>query len=363
MPTTGIKETLLRMFPPPSYLTMPAVGLDISNESVKFIELVRTKNGTRVGRFDTRDIPLGVIDGSKIKDGPTLTAFLKKLRVDHGLRFVHTSLPEEHAYFFQTRVPSNLHGTQFRESIASELEENVPINPADAIFDAEIVPGAAKKNFNTVNVAVYPKKIIEEYLDVLSGAGLVPVSFEIESQAFARAVVPKEEKGTVMVVDVGKSKAGLAILNGNALLFTATLGIGGDDFTKVIAKGLDISLTDAEYLKRTKAFMKAGGNEAFFDSLLTSVSALRDEVSKHYQFWLEHGEGGEERARIQKIILTGGNANIIGIAEYFSSTLGVPVRRGNVWINIASFEEWIPPINHRSSFRFGTAIGLALSSM
>lgn len=359
----GTASTILRLFPPPAYLTTPSVGLDISDESVKMIRLDRTKRGIRPGCYASRSLPLGIIEAAKIKDPDLLVSILKKLRADFSLHYVRTSLPEEHAYFFQTEVPRSLGRKELQNVIAAELEENVPLSPSESLFDAEFFSATVRKDFLNANVAVYPRRVVEQYLDILGKAGLTPLSLEIESQAFARAVIPRGEEDTVMVVDVGRSKAGLAIVSRGVLLFTATLNIGGDDFTKSIAKSLDVTLEEAERLKQIKAFIKAGSNEPFFNAMLTTMSALRDEVTKHYQYWLEHGVGGTESTRIKKIIMTGGNANIIGIAEYFSATIDLPVVRGNVWTNVCSFDDYIPQISHRPSFRYGTAIGLALGSL
>ena len=93
-----------RFFPTPKFLELPSFGLDISDESIKFIELVRTKDGIRVNRFGERKIPPGIIESGKIKDPKQMEEILVSLRKEEGLKSVRVSLPEEQVYLFNLKL-------------------------------------------------------------------------------------------------------------------------------------------------------------------------------------------------------------------------------------------------------------------
>ena len=63
---------------------------------------------------------------------------------------------------------------------------------------------------------------------------------------------------------------------------------------------------------------------------------------------------------IKEIILCGGDANLAGLTEYLTLTLKIPVKLANVWLNVFSFEEYVPEIEFNKSLKFATAVGLAL---
>ena len=65
-----------RFFPVPNFLRARSFGLDISDESLKFLELITTKNGIEVGRHGERSIPPGVVESGKIKDPKRLEEVL-----------------------------------------------------------------------------------------------------------------------------------------------------------------------------------------------------------------------------------------------------------------------------------------------
>ena len=91
------------------------------------------------------------------------------------------------------------------------------------------------------------------------------------------------------------------------------------------------------------------------------ADAIAQEVARHYRFWdTRRNEHGERVTPVSTIYLVGGSANLRGLAEYIASRVHAPTERPNVWHNVASFSEYIPPIDRRASLQFVTAVGLAL---
>lgn len=353
----------LASFPPPRFLSMPAVGLDISDSSVKFVELVNRPYGKELGMFAERDIPDGVVVNGEITDTERLARVLAGLRSDFHLEFVRVSLPEEKGYVFQTKIARETPPDQVRGIIEFSLEENVPLSPAESVFDYEVVQSGVTtaSDHADVNVSVYPKKIIDLYMTAIRRAGLVPLSFEVEAHAVARAVVRDGDLGTYLIVDIGRARTGLAIVSGGALAFSSTLDVGGDAFTVAIGKYAQVLPEKAEAMKNDRGLLRQRGDEELYASLVATVSALRDEINRHYIYWQgKKGPDGLPAPQIQKVILCGGNANLAGLPEYLSSSLRVHAERANVWVNAASFDDAVPEIGYHQSLSYATAIGLAL---
>ena len=77
-----------------------------------------------------------------------------------------------------------------------------------------------------------------------------------------------------------------------------------------------------------------------------------------------HGRGGGfEGCEARYAGLHGGSANLAGLPAFIAGKVQAPVERGNVWGNICAFENYIPPIDFRTSMQYATAIGLSLRSI
>src|SRR3989344_8114421 len=200
-----LKNSYNRFFPAPKYLMAPHFGLDISDQSLKFAELVPAKNGISVGKYGERNIPAGIIESGKIKDAKKLAEVLSALRKEEGIKFVRVTLPEEQVYLFKIRLDkSGLENV--REGIELSLEEHVPLAAEDAIFDYDLL--AEDEKSLELQVAVIPKNIIESYLLVFQDSMISVGSFELEAQAISRSVVSNGDMETYMIVDFGQTRAG-----------------------------------------------------------------------------------------------------------------------------------------------------------
>lgn len=354
----SVDRILSRLFPVPSFLVTPSFGLDLGDESLKFIELINTKDGLRVGRHGERPIPPGIIEAGKIKNPKKMEEILSALRLEVGLKSVRVSLPEEQVYLFKLKL-EKLGIVSIRESIELSLEEHIPIQASETIFDYEFISQDEKSL--ELQVAAIPKNVIENYLDIFANSQIQVQSFELEAQAITRAVVKDGDLDTYMCVDFGEIRTGIFIVSGGVVMFTSTLDVGGMLLTDMIAKNFKISFAEAEKMKKTYGLERNTPNKELFSVLLNSVSVLRDEIAKHFLYWHTHdGEGGKSNPPIKKIILCGGDSNLIGLSDYFSISIKSPVEMANVWVNIIDTKNYIPDIGFKRALSFAAALGLAL---
>jgi len=356
----SFNKFFLKFFPAPKFLLTPSFGLDISDESLKFMELVMTRNGVKMGRYGERKIPAGIIESGKIKSPARLKEILISLRKEEGVKFVRVSLPEEQVYLFPLRLEkSDLKNV--REGIELALEEHVPISATDTIFDYDFVGEDAQSL--EVLVAASTKNVIENYLSVFKDSFMSVQAFELEAQAISRAVIKKGDLETYMIVDFGKTRTGIFIISRGVVAFTSTLNIGGMSLDGMIQKNFNISFEEANKMKQQYGLERNAPNKEIFAVLLNSVSVLRDELVKHFLYWHTHRDEKEKnRPPIKKIILCGGDSNLIGLSEYLSVSMKSKVEMANVWINITKTEENVPEIGFNQSLSFAPALGLALGN-
>jgi len=353
-----VRNSFYRFFPTPRFLMAPSFGLDISDQSLKFAELVVTKDGIVMGRHGERKIPAGIIESGQIKDPNKLKEFLSLLRKEEGIRFVRVSLPEEQVYLFRLRLQKE--GLEnVREGIELSLEEHIPIPAQDAIFDYGLLHEDEKSL--DIQVAAIPKNVIENYLSVFRESFISVQSFELEAQAISRAVIKNGDMDTYMIVDFGQTRTGIFIISNGLAVFTSTLDIGGASLNRSIQKNFNVSPEEAEKMKRQYGLERNATNKEIFSVILNSVSVLRDEVAKHLLYWQTHkDQEGNDHPPIKRIILCGGDSNLIGLAEYLSVSTKTPVEVANVWVNITNKAKYIPEINFNKSLTFAAALGLAL---
>jgi Tfp pilus assembly PilM family ATPase len=144
-------------------------------------------------------------------------------------------------------------------------------------------------------------------------------------------------------------------------MFTSTLDIGGVTLDTMIQKNFDVSIEEANAMKKKYGLQRNTINKELFSVLLNSVSVLRDEIVKHFTYWNTHkDEENQNNPLIKKIILCGGGSNLIGLSDYFAVSVKTEVEMANVWVNIIDTEKKIPEIPFRQALSFAATIGLSL---
>lgn len=356
----AVLSTFARLLPPPTFMQLPSVGVDISDTSLKYMQIIPHYGRSvkfEVAQWGDVDIPAGVLDEGRVSDVPKLSQALMEVKERTSTSFVRVSLPEERAYIFETTIKPNTPQSEIRSQLEFRLEEHVPIPPREAFFDYDIT--TEQGGDLSVSVVVYARDTVMNYYEACTRAGLTPVAFEVEAQAIARSSLPTGATGAHMVVDFGKTRTGVGIVYNGTLMYTSTIDIGGGDMSRALRRVLgDKAESEFTTIKNTQGLIPKQDNREIYETLLTAVAGIKDEIATRLQYWHTR-ESDPTARRVQSIVLCGGSSNLKGVTEYFTETLGVPTYRADVWRNIPLRNE-VPPIERRFSYGYATTIGLAL---
>ena len=349
---------LSKLFPTPAFVSIPTVGLDFSDATMRFISLKIDRYGLVPHHFAEVAIPEGCMKGGKIVDIERFTSFLKEVQKQHHLKYVRVSIPESQVYSFTLALDGGA-ASDIRGAIEVLIEDNIPLKAIETIFDYHIL--SADEKGVVVQVVAIAESVSTSYFDAFFSAGIIPVSFELEGQAIARAVLDPSDTGSCMIVDFGANRTGITIVTNRTAMVTATLDFGGKILTQMLSKELGLSLEDAETLKREHGLAMVGDHKDVFSVLANGISVLKDEINRRYLYWHEKKNQFSSFPAIDTIYLCGGHSNLSGLDEYLSSSLKLKVVQVDPWKNCFSVNEMIPDISREASMSYVTAVGLVLA--
>lgn len=344
-------------FSPPKFLSMPAAGIDLSTSGVKGALLTQKAHGLELSNFvDVRFASTAFSDGDVVEREPVIAA-LQEVRQKLGVAIANVALPESKSYLFETYA-QGVTKAELKLAVEQHIDEYVPLSPADIVFD--IVPvGHDAKGTRVVGVG-YARRIVEGISQVCEEAGLVVRALESESFAASRALLSFGDQSTVLIIDIGKTTTKITIVAEGVPQFATTVGIGGHSLTLAVQKHFGVTEAEARRVKLAHGIVPGEGNEDYLAAMLSTASAIRDEIANRLEYWQGRAELSGGREPVSRAVLVGGNASVRGLAEYFEGSLRMPVTTGNVFVNFASTDDWLPPLDYTQSLVYTTAIGLAL---
>lgn len=349
-----------------------AFGLDISDLSLKIIQLKKTRNFFDLVSFGETEIKPGIIKGGEIKDEKALIQILKKALTETKggklkTKYVVASLPEEKAFLQVIQMPK-MKEEELKSAVIYEAENYIPLPIEEVYLDSQIVPPAYNHlDHLDVLITALPKKTVDSYLSSLKKAGLKPVAFEIESQAIARALIKNEiTTFPFLLLDLGATRTGFIVFSGYSLRFTSSIPVSSQSFTEIISRNLGVGLPKAEKLKikygiRTNATTEGG---KVFEAIIPALIDLIEQIKRYLHYYQTHAAhehlppGGKG---VGKIFLCGGGTNLKGLPEFLTTELKIPVELGNPWINIlADPSKGLAELPLERVLGYTTALGLAL---
>ena len=115
----SLLERAAAIFPPPNYMRMPSVGIDISDTSLKYIFFKPSAHADRnfdLVHYGDIEIEAGAVERGVVNDVGKLAKAMAAVKAATKIDHVRISLPEERAYIFETEIPR---GTPFKK-----LEDN-----------------------------------------------------------------------------------------------------------------------------------------------------------------------------------------------------------------------------------------------
>ncbi|HVU06465.1 MAG TPA: pilus assembly protein PilM [Candidatus Paceibacterota bacterium] len=351
-----------RAFPVPKLLVLSNVSVDITDGTLRYFEVSRSKGKVRPKAYGILPFPRIHMSSKEEKGDKALAeaaAALKSFADDKRYGAVRVVIHEGDAYVFKLKVPT-MSPAEIRPAIESALEENVPIPPSEALFEYDVIAVDEVRGETHVAVSAVSEVVVQQYLDILSSGGLMPVSFETESRSLARALVPQGDKGAHAVLHIHTRHSVVFIVEKGKVVFSSSIEVGSNDLETAVGKTFDVSSEDAKALVSGAPASKQVPDAEFFDAMLPVFSTLRDELGKVIIYFHTEARKNGGAEDVADIILAGSAARVPGLARYVSLSSKVPAKVGSVWTNVLSPDRDLPDLDERSSLDYGSLIGAHL---
>lgn len=340
-------------------------GVDLSDLSIKVMQLDREGGEEKIRGFSSLDIPEGNIEDGKIINKAKVAEYLRQVISKAGPNKINTknvicSIPESKAFLRIISIPK-MDEKEAGEAIKWEMEANIPLPIDQVYFDWQFLE-TDEKNKQSVLTAAVSREIVDDLVEVLELAGLTVYGLEIESIASARSLISKTEtsaKGTSLIVDLGSQRTSFIMVVAGVPYFTSSIPFSSESINDAIMKSLSITAQEAEKFKVEHGIENLNSVNPIYNSIKSLLEGLVKEINSTLDFY---GGISKENSGIDGIILCGGGANLRGLIPFLTRRLGKEVILGDPWVNLALGKN-LPIINKDNSVRYATVVGLAIRGL
>lgn len=368
------------------FITTPnkIFGLDISDLSLKAVELKEIKNNNYIQAINSIKIQPGLIIEGVIQDKKKVAQLINKLINKATDKFTSkyavVSLPEPKTFIKVIKIPKrDIKKHQIHDLIKTELPRHVPINIDEVQIDWQEV--GSDNKYRKFLVGVVPTLIVDNLVETCKMANIEIVALEVEAQAIKRCIFPqkhnqqtptpwlnrvirhqkeKQNKKLIkteypkIVLDLGATRTSIILIDGGIIQFANSIdNISGEKLTKKIAEEKGLKYAEAEKAKIICGTDPKKCKGETLNIITKTINELAQEIINANNFYQDHF--GKDTNDIE-IILCGGGANLKGADKILTAKLKRKVVTADPTINLNKLEKQ----NINNIYSYTTAIGLAL---
>lgn len=356
-------------------------GIDFGSTAIKLLQMGIVDKRPQIVNLIVEELPLELWD-KPLERKKAASEILKKIVSDYKIKDeVILALPSSSIQINTVKLPP-MPETELDSAVKWEIRQISSIAAEDLAFDYYVFEEKKADSGEIEAIAVScSKKEVFEQMSMVSEAGLVPLAVDTASLAGVCALIYNAQiknEEIVLFLEFGCRSCSISIVVKNQICFKRELAVNGASLTESIAKHCGISSQDAERLKQSmgliytetdKSAEPAGTGEKEMavmvnEALWLHLENLIQEIDYTFKYFAHQFTAGRIN-KFDRIILSGGSANLSHFCAYLNNYLGVAVEIADPLKDILlnpKIKSKFDNLNNLSP-RLSVAAGLALREL
>lgn len=341
------------------------LGIDIGTTSIKIVELKIKKERIELsnygilekyGHLERINDALQTMSFKLLEESTALLLrqLLEKMRIRTKTSFI--ALPSFTGFAVLAEFPS-MTEKELAQAVKFQASQYIPMTFEETTLDWQIEKRTEDKIY--VLLIAIPTDIIKRYVKTAQLTKLNLKGLELENVALAH-MFSKRENVPFVLVDIGGRATSISVIDEGILVMNRNIETAGGDITQVIASGLGINPFRAEEIKKAYGLnISNQGEMKVINLIIPLLDVIKREIEKSINnYYLR------TKKKIEKVILTGGGANLKGLDEYYSKQLLLPVIKGNPFnMGLIAYNPKLAPIISEIGSSLATACAVALKEI
>lgn len=307
------------------------LALDIGASSIKAAEFEYSARGEiTLVNFGQKEYTEELNDANRTA---VLSGLIRDLLQEKGFasRKALVSLSGQSAFIrFVKLPPVSDEERRVRQIVEFEARQNVPFPMEEVIWDYQLIASSGSDEMDVMFVVI-KNESVEQVTRAVQSLGLDPVLVDIAPVACYNAARANRvgDDECVMILNIGARSSNLLFVD-RSRFFARTIPIAGHTITQQIAKEFNISLEEAEEMKRHHGFVGLGGAYEITESeVATTISKiirnvmtrLHGEINRSISVYRAQQKGN----RPVRMYLSGGSSTMAYTDRFFREACDMEV--------------------------------------
>ncbi len=321
-----------------TFHTQP-IGIDLGQARLKMAQTRTSKAGVELLAASTVDVPADCRqDLARRLDfqSQSIRNMLKTFSYKGNQAII--SVPAADIFLQPVKVPIIVK-KGMEEVIAKELQGKLPYPVENAIIRnifADTVYNDREEMQEQI-VAAVSRAQVDSYIAMANQAGIEVIGMDIEAcavvECFSRLFRRQADQSRVILfIDIGYASTQVVLTRGKKMIFARNVPVGGLALDQMIAESLQISVQQAEMIRRKMLSEEkdVAAEDDLFRLLDVKIAQITDDIMQCLRYY----ESVFKNQAIERVIFVGGEAHNRRLCQSIASHLNLPAQVGDPMVGV-----------------------------
>ena len=335
------------------------IGIDIGASSIKIVEFKKVGKDLEIVHAHQSEIPREEAVNLQ-KDFSPIAVIIRHMLLQMGIEksSAIVSLPNQFTFSRFIKLPPVM-SSKIGQIIEYEAQQQVPFPIDSVVWDYQILEQQTLAIETEVVLSALGKRILNSFLTPMTNVVDVE-AIDVGGLAFYNYVHYKPSGEGIVFIDIGAATTTLLVYEGKKF-WSRNLPLAGNEITETIKNEMRISFKEAEQMKIDQGLTEeeSGTSGKVNRSITITLQRLIAEIQRSIGYYRSQSK----EVVIEKVVVSGGGANLKGIMAFIEKNIGIPTQKIDLLENISVSPKGTINKTEGLDPAFGIACGLALRAI
>lgn len=307
--------------------------IEVGNEFIKICDMQVNKKNVMVHHAISVQTPQDTVEDGLVRDVTQVSEAIGRALTQEQItsKEVTFVLNSSRVATKEVIIPY-VRKEKIQELINANASEYFPVNIDDYVLSYTVLEEKRTKEEQKLRVLVYaaPEKMVESYFALANLLGMKVKAVDYAGNSTLQLIKIQIDERPTMVVQLGMDTTIVSVMNNNVLQLQRTIPYGESLLLNSVMESRNVKANVALELLSSAQIVKDTLDK---DETTESLKYLISNVNRVIEYY----SGRNTETPLQKLVIIGEGADVLGMDVLFSNETGLAAERLTLLKNVESF--------------------------
>jgi len=307
--------------------------IEVGNEFIKVVELQKQKGTVMVHHAVSVQTPPDSVEDGFVRNVSQVAEAIRNAMAEEQISAKEVTFVLSSSRVATKEVPLPLvKKDKIQELVDLNASDYFPVNIDDYVLSYTVLEEIKTKEDQKLRILVYaaPELMIQSYFDLAGVLGMKVKAVDYAGNSTLQLIKIQIDQKPTLVIQLGMDTTIASVMNGTVLQLQRTIPYGESLLLNNVMESKNVTSRVALELLASTQLVKDSLDK---DETTNSLKYLISNVNRVIEYY----SGRNANAPIQKVVIIGDGADVLGIDLLFANETSIPTERLTELRNIESY--------------------------